>query len=191
MIFSSCPLLGLGAGREERLREHVAVLQAFRHRLAGYGASPAVVAPSGACDEAAHDALDVDAVGALDDHGAAGEFVGDAEVVAVGGETYEVVRDDVLGHVEPELGNLGKDCALLRDSGGQDDVECGDAVGGDHKKQAVAEVVGVADFALVQAVGQGGFSNCGHFLLLTGWIGLKLRDVSLTLALSLRERGHS
>ena len=57
-----------------------------------------------------------------------------------------MVRKDVFGEVEPEFGHLGQDRALFGDFVFQDDVERGDAVGGDQD-QCIAQVIDLADFS--------------------------------------------
>ena len=104
----------------------------------------------GAGDVSAHDALDREHFGALHQHGAAAQLVGvfangRRVLVDIGGD--EVVGDDVGEEIEPEQGNLAEDASFVRDAGGQDVVEGGDAVGGDEKQLLVADGVDVADLA--------------------------------------------
>ena len=58
-----------------------------------------------------------------------------------------MIGDDVGEEVEPEQGDLGQDASLVRDAGGENVVEGGDAVGGDEQQMVVVEGVDVADFA--------------------------------------------
>ena len=82
------------------------------------------------------------------------------KVLHVGG--LQVVGHDVPGGVEPEVGHLGEDPALVGDAVGHDAVEGRDAVGG-HQQQAVAQVVDVADLAAAEGgEGQAGGEQGGH-----------------------------
>ena len=65
-----------------------------------------------------------------------------------------VVRQDILGHIEPELGHLGEDSALLSHFVFQDHVKTADTVCSNHD-QAVSVIVNLAYFA---------FFNWLHFL---------------------------
>ena len=58
-----------------------------------------------------------------------------------------MVRKDIFGEVEPELGHLGQDRTLLRDFVFENDVKRGDAVGRD-KDQCIAQVIDLPDFSL-------------------------------------------
>ena len=70
---------------------------------------------------------------------------------------------DVAEAAEPEDGDLVEDLSLVGDAGREDDVERGDAVGGDEQER-VAEVVDVADFAAAgEWEGEGGLGDgAGH-----------------------------
>ena len=57
-----------------------------------------------------------------------------------------MVREDVLGHVEPEPGHLGQDGSLFGHIIFQDYIKTTDTVCGDHD-QAVAVVVDFAYFS--------------------------------------------
>ena len=59
------------------------------------------------------------------------------------------VGEDVGGGVEETGGDLVEDLALERDAFREDDVEGGDAVGGDHHEVIVADEVYITDFARV------------------------------------------
>ena len=59
------------------------------------------------------------------------------------------VGEDVGGGVEEAGGNLVEDLSLERDAFREDDVEGGDAVGGDHHEVVIANEVYVTDFARV------------------------------------------
>ena len=61
-----------------------------------------------------------------------------------------MVGDDVLGLLEPEVGDLGEDLALVGDRRGQDVVEGRDAVAGDDDEVLVAWLVDVAHLASAQ-----------------------------------------
>jgi 6-phosphogluconolactonase/Glucosamine-6-phosphate isomerase/deaminase len=59
------------------------------------------------------------------------------------------VWNDVLGPVEEQGRNLVQYLSLVGDSLWKDDVECGDAVGHDHRKILVVDGIDVADFTYV------------------------------------------
>src|SRR4030042_1049879 len=79
------------------------------------------------------------------------------EGVKMGEDGRELVRfgrDDMVGAdvgrlVEPELGKLGQNLALVRDEGGKDPVEGGNPVGG-HDQELVLPLVDVPDLALFE-----------------------------------------
>ncbi len=148
----------LGARRVERLFELLAQLQIFGEDVAANLASLLVVLPAGTDDVAADDAFHGMAVSLLHYHGATAEVVGvllqDFRVfIHVGGD--EVVLHAKL--LEPEERKLVQDLALPWNWGREDHVKCGKTVGSDHQ-EAVAEVVHVAYFTLVE---QRDFSNWG------------------------------
>ena len=63
-------------------------------------------------------------------------------------------RRDVAQKIEPEDRQLREHPALVRDSGGQDVIECRDPVGGDDQQLAV-NAINVADFATAVALDAG------------------------------------
>ncbi len=162
-MFSSWPTSALVVGVNSGSGRASLSLHAGGHADAEEAAGLLVLGPGGAGEVAAHDALDVEALGLLDDHRAPSQLrrQGEGQVVGGGavGEADEVIGDDVARAVEPEGGHLGEDGALVRDAVGQDRVEGGDAVGRDHQEAAVAEVVGVAHLAAVEEVGEVGLGE--------------------------------
>jgi hypothetical protein len=62
-----------------------------------------------------------------------------------------VIGKDQADEIEPVLGQLGQDLALVRDERGQDPVEGGDPVRGDDQ-QLVADRVDVADLPFLKRV---------------------------------------
>jgi hypothetical protein len=79
-----------------------------------------------------------------------------------------MVADDVRSTREPEVRHLGEDLALARDGVRQDDVERGQAVGGDDEQVVRVRLVDVAHLAAMEQlqVGkfrfeQGGLSGAG------------------------------
>ena len=142
--------LGLGRGREDRLGELARVHEARRQRLTADGPLLLVLLEARAGEVAAHDALDGEHLGLLDEHEASAQVVGVGcellgQVGHIGGD--EGVADRVLQEVEPEERDAREDLALGGDFVGKDVVKCGDAVGRDHQ-QLVAEVVEVTHLAL-------------------------------------------
>src|SRR6266540_1972325 len=138
--------LGLCCRGEDRLEELLALFEVGRELYAAYLAVVLVVLPPGAGDVAADDALDIDAFRFADEHRAAdhlaGELDGDARNIGRIDDLKEVIGHDIAGQLEPEGGELREDEALIGDADGEDDVEGGNAVGGDDE-EVVAEVVDV------------------------------------------------
>ena len=58
-----------------------------------------------------------------------------------------MIGHHILQKVEPEKRDLGQNPALVRDAGGQNIVERGDAIGGNKQQPVVVQPVHVADFA--------------------------------------------
>ena len=56
--------------------------------------------------------------------------IGDQKVMVEAGEFFGEAR-------EPEVGELGEDAAFVRDGGGHDDVEGGEAIRGDDEEGVV------------------------------------------------------
>ena len=97
---------------------------------------------------AAHDGFDFHGREAFGDDGALFDGTGFAfGQNVVNGVAGEVVGHDVLEFFKPEVGNLRKDFAFAGDGFGQDNVEGGQAVAGDHQHALVVDFVEVADFA--------------------------------------------
>jgi hypothetical protein len=58
----------------------------------------------------------------------------------------QVIRNQILQHLEPEQRDLGKDLALPRNAGAKHMVKRGDAVGG-HQQQGAVHRIQIAHFA--------------------------------------------
>ena len=54
-----------------------------------------------------------------------------------------MIGHDALGTLEPEVRDPGQDLALARDGLGQDDVEGGQAVGGDDQQVMFVQLITV------------------------------------------------
>ena len=137
----------LGGRGEEDFVELRGVLVARAELLAVDRALRLVFLPAGAGEVTAGDALDLDHVHLLDQHGTS------AQILLVGleldGILVDVRGDEVVLHPEelhPEEGELVEDLALVGHSAGEDDVESADTVGDDHQ-ELVAHVEHVADLA--------------------------------------------
>ena len=139
-------LLGLRRGREERLRQAVALAQPGRQRDPAHRAGPAVVLPARAREVAADDRPRSAAArpAGRASSGRAGRrpSAGVSRAAArdvLGRDADEVVRDEVRGPVEPEPRQAGQDPALVRDRRRQDDVERAEAVRRDEQQPVVAD----------------------------------------------------
>ena len=109
-----------------------------------------VFLPSGSRNVASHHAFHGKHFRPGHDHGAATELIGILlqrcrVLVDIG--SNQVVRNQVTKQIEPEKRNLCKHPALVRDAGGQDVIEGGDAVGGDEQQALPVQDVHVAHFA--------------------------------------------
>ena len=141
-MFSSWPVSALVAGREDRLGQLAGFLQAGRQLDAADGLRFLVFLPARAGEVAAHDAFDGQRFRLFHNHAAAGELAGEGLQILrqrIAGAGDEVVRLERFRLREPEIGNLRQHLAFARDAVGHDDVEGGDAVGGDEE-QAVAQI---------------------------------------------------
>jgi hypothetical protein len=129
------------------LRQAVGFAQPIGQRDAADFTGDAIVFPPGAGNVTADDALDRQRLRFADDHGAAGELV--VELIERRGEirgAEDVVGNDVFQEFEPEKRELREDAALVGNGRGKDDVEGGEAVGGDDQ-ELVAEIIDVTDFS--------------------------------------------
>ena len=128
----------LGGGGDDGLGELLVLHHALGQRNAAEGALAGLVfAPGMAGQIAADDHFHLEGLAAPAD--------GDHRV----GLGDLPVGDDVGGGVQEAGGDLVEDLALERDAFREDDVEGGDAVGGDHHEVVVADEVYVTDFARV------------------------------------------
>ena len=153
----------LGGRGVDRLRQLVGLLQAFRQLYAAYGAVLLVACPAGTGDVAADDALDRQHVQLLAQHAVAVKLRL-LEVFRHVLDVYRnhVVRDNVLGQIEPELGHLSQNGALLLDGVLEDDIKAADAVGCYHN-QAVSVVVNLTNLAFLNRL----HFLCTHVIYLT------------------------
>ena len=97
--------LGLGGGRENRLRQFLGLDQPGRQFDPANSAVAAVLGPRRTGDVAARHAFDQDRLGAVHQHAAVAQLVrvgagGQVHIGHVG--TDQVVGDDVAGALEPE-----------------------------------------------------------------------------------------
>ena len=142
--------IGLRRGREDRVRELLALLQPWRHILAGQRARLLVLLPGAPGKVAPHDALEVDALGLAHDHESAGELLA---MVAKGGRQvghharHEVVLLERVRLREPEDGQLRQHLAAVGDAGGQHMVEGRQPVCRDHQELVVGQLVRVTHLA--------------------------------------------
>ena len=152
---------GLGRRGEEDLVELGGVLIALTELLAVDGLGLLIFLPPRAGEIAAGDALDLDHVDLLDEHGAS------AKIFLVGLEfgriLIDVGGDEVVLHAEelhPEERELVEDLTLVGHAAGQDHVEGADAVGDDHQ-ELVAEIEDIADLAaFLRDSRNGAFQEC-------------------------------
>lgn len=164
-----------GGGGEDGVWESGALGEARRQRDAADGAGGLVVLPAGAFEVASDDALDGDDAASACDHDAAGErFAGERAQGGVGNlrdfgrEQVGAADAGALDEAEPEDGHVGEDAALGGQRRGKNDVEGGEAVGGDDEQTrgvggGGGEVVDVADLAFAAiGEGQGGGGEGGH-----------------------------
>ncbi len=140
-IFVVVADLGFGGRRVDRLRQLVALAEAFRQRDPADRAVLFVACPAGAGDVAADDALDRDHGELLHQHAVPVKLRCAEELRHIRGVGRDhVVRQDVLRVIEPEFRHLGQDSAFFGDLVVEDDVKCGDAVRRDED-QVLADVV--------------------------------------------------
>src|SRR6202011_543750 len=99
------PGLRLGGGREDRLRPLLTLAQSGRQRLSLHRALLSILSPGAAGEVSAHHALEIDALGAADDHRA-----------AVLPALKEVVLLQLRGALEPEGRELRQHPAPVRDA---------------------------------------------------------------------------
>ena len=149
LMLMSCPLVGLGRRREDRLPAGgpiPAARPAARCRTPSRSpGTPSSRTPTGSRAPRTRSSI---GLRLPDQHRPAAQQIGVG--LRGGGEAarrpaQEVVRDDVRQLVEPERRQLGQHLALVRDAGAQHVVEGGDAVGGDQE-QRVVRGRNVADF---------------------------------------------
>ena len=122
--------LGLGRGREDRLRQLLGLAQPGRQLDPADRAGGLVVLPARAGDVAAHHALHRHHLEPLDQHRAAAVLLGHVRV------RDQVVGADVGRPVEPEGGQAGEHLALVGDRRRVHHVVGGDAVGRDQSRRS-------------------------------------------------------
>ena len=138
--------------RENGLFQSRGLLQTARQGDAADLAALAVFFPAGTDEIAAHDAFDRCGIRFFHEHGAAFQLVLVAltyggELVDIGAD--EVVARDVFHRLEPIGGESGQDFALVGDFRREDDVEGGNAIGGDQQ-QTSSQIVNVSHLAFLE-----------------------------------------
>ena len=137
--------------REQRLRQCVRHLQARRQGDAAHGTPRHVILVARTDQIPPGDGLDRQCVQLPHHHGAAGER---GALVAVRNEILDpelgqLIRDDVPGLVEPELGDPCEHCALEGYRIGQHHIEGRQPIRGDDEHMVRVDVIDVAYLALV------------------------------------------
>ncbi len=139
----------LGGRGVQRLRQLLTLLQALRQLQAADGAVLFVVFPAGAGDISPHDALNGDHGELLTEGGSALKLLVPEEfrhVLGIYG--YQIVRDHILGEIEPELGHLCQDLALVGDLVVKNHVKSRNSVCCYHQ-QVLAEIVDLTNLAFL------------------------------------------
>ena len=144
------------------------IAQPLVQRLAGERSLVAIFLPPGAADEAAHHALDVDALRASDMHRARQPVVAHRlgnRLLQSGSRWFGMIA---RGLREPPARHLREHGALPGNRRRQDHVEDAQAVGRDHQQRAVGELEGVAHLAApeeVQVTDVGGAHHLHQLIL--------------------------
>ena len=139
---------GLGGGGVDRFRQLLGLLQARGQLDAADLAGLLVILPARADQVAAHDGLHRQRAQPLDDDRAVLEpfvVIGVEDIAQV--HLAEMVGNQVLRLVKPEVGDPRQQLALAGYRVGHDHVEGGDAVGGDEQQVAIVDLVDVAHLA--------------------------------------------
>ena len=128
----------LGGGGDDGLGEFLVLHHVFRQGNAAEGALAGLVFPPGVAGQvAADDHFDLERLAAPAD--------GDHRV----GLGDLPVGEDVGGGIQEAGGDLVENLALERDAFREDDVEGGDAVGGNHHQVVIADEIYVTDLTRV------------------------------------------
>ena len=139
--------LSLGGRSVDRFGKFLRFLKSFRKPDPAYSSGLLVGSPAAAGDITTDDAFERKHGELLHLHGLAGELLR-AEVFGhirrVHGD--HVVRDQILGEIEPECGHPGEDGTLVGDLIFQDMIKGGDPVCR-HHDQAVADIIYFSYFA--------------------------------------------
>ena len=146
MFSSWSPIAALVDGVKMGSRQPARLDEALRQLDAAHRAGLLVVLAPRAGEVAAHDRLHRQRLGLVHHDRAAGEVLAlrvRAERVGVD----EVVGDDAVGLLEPEVGDLREHDALVRDRRRQDDVERREPVAGDDEHLVGRVLVHVAHLA--------------------------------------------
>ena len=131
-------------GGVDRLRQLVRLFQAFRQADAADGSVLLVAGPAASCDVTTDDTLQRKHFQFPAHHAVAVEFLlleKFRHILDIGGN--HMIRKNVLRHIKPEFGHLGKHGALLGHHIVQNHIEAADAVGC-HHDQAVSIVVNLS-----------------------------------------------
>ena len=150
-------LVGLGRRCDDGLGEALVLAHAFRQfHAAELATSVLVFSPGAAGEIAANDHLHTEA------------FSLEAHCDHRVGRCQLPVGHDVGGGVKERGGNLIEHLTLERNALRQDDIEGGDAIGGNHHHEVVVDVVHVTNFAVINALLTGqreiSFCQCFHML---------------------------
>ena len=141
---------GLRGGREDRFGELFGHLEAFGQLHAADGPRRAVVLPAAADQVAAGHAFDEDGLQAHRDDGTAAhlfDFFGLDDRFGV--DAGQVIRQNTVELVEPEVRESRQNLALAGDRVVQDDVKGGNAVRGHDEELVLANRVAFANLAAV------------------------------------------
>ena len=157
------PLLGLGGGGEDGLRQTVRQAQARRERHAADSPAGLIFLPAAASQVAPHHALHRQGPGLLHHHGAARQQVPvGLQPRGPGAVPPEVVGHQVGGGLKPVGGHGREDAALVGDALRHHAVKSTDAVRG-HDEELAAQVINVPHLAPAEdGKGQVGAEQDGH-----------------------------
>ena len=147
--------LSLGRRCVNRLRQLVRLFQTFRKSNSANCTILLVACPAASSDISTNDALNRDHIQLAAHHAVSVKLILLEKLRHIFYiNRNHVVRQDILGHIKPELGHLCKNSAFLRYFVVQDHIKTADTVCRNHD-QAVSVVVNLAYFA---------FFNWLHFL---------------------------
>ena len=123
--------LGLGGRGVDRFRQLLGFLQSFRQFDATDGAVLLITCPAASCDVTTDDTFYREHLQLLAHHALSSELLLLEEfrhVLCI--HRDHVVRHNVFCVIKPELGHLGQHGAFVRDLVLQNNIKCGNPVGG-------------------------------------------------------------